>query len=226
MKLRPYKGFEGAVTFVDTEANTLTAEAVNVDAMIHAEAGTPADLQREWEASVDTYLEVCAERGVDPMKPFSGQLNLRLGAELHRAAHAAARTAGMSLNAWIKEAVTRGVGQSEAPTPLVRMSGPVGIVSKPVEKTSQGSGRVFRLGPAKRPSVQVPLKRGKAPDVKVIKKGMRVGLAAGIKVSRNMGNVAEAHGPGKGHPKLSEAADTKQGRSTKKIGREAKKAPR
>ncbi len=115
MKLRSYKGFEGAVTDIDLESNTLTAEAINVDAVIHAQAETAAELQREWEASVDTYLEVCAEKGIEPMKPFSGVLSLRLGADLHRDAYAAARLAGASLNSWIKALVDREAHGLSAP---------------------------------------------------------------------------------------------------------------
>ena len=107
MMLKPYKGFQGAVTFVDPEANSLTAEAINTPAGIHAEAGTPAELQREFEKSVDVYLEWCAENGEEPLKPFAGQIPLRVGPELHKRAHVAARLAGQSLNGWIKDLVER-----------------------------------------------------------------------------------------------------------------------
>jgi predicted HicB family RNase H-like nuclease len=72
MKLKPYRGFEGAVTSADPETNMLSADVTNVDAVIQAQASSPAQLQREWEASVDVYLEMCGERGVEPMKPFYG----------------------------------------------------------------------------------------------------------------------------------------------------------
>lgn len=120
MKLKPYKGFEGAVTYVDPEANTLTAEVVNCEAGIHAQASTPAELQREWEASVDVYLTYCAERGIEPLKPFSGVMSLRLGPELHREAHRAARLEGKSLNAWIKDEIARAVGYTEDVSAHVR----------------------------------------------------------------------------------------------------------
>lgn len=127
MKLRSYKGFEGTVTDIDLETNTLTAEAINVDAAIHAQAETAAELQREWEASVDTYLEVCAERGIEPMKPFSGVLSLRLGAELHRDAYVAARLAGTSLNAWIKDLVTS-QAHALAAMPQAGIKGPEEVI--------------------------------------------------------------------------------------------------
>ena len=65
------------------------------------------DLKREFEVSLRTYLDFCKEKGVEPAKPFSGNLNLRLGPERHRRVAAKAAADGMSINAWIASAVDR-----------------------------------------------------------------------------------------------------------------------
>ena len=50
-------------------------------------------------------LASCREDGVEPKKPFSGTLNLRLGPGLHQCAALSATAHGVSLNSWIKQAV-------------------------------------------------------------------------------------------------------------------------
>ena len=60
---------------------------------------------KEFRFSIDDYLAGCAERGRQPDKPFSGKIPLRVAPEIHRAATAAAKTAGKSLNGWLAEVV-------------------------------------------------------------------------------------------------------------------------
>ena len=62
--------------------------------------------------SVDENLKACAERGRTPDKPFSGRIPLRIKPEVHRAAPAAARTEGKSLNACLTDTVETAVQQS------------------------------------------------------------------------------------------------------------------
>ena len=69
------------------------------------EAENVEGLRREFELSVDAYLRSCQEDGVEPRRPFSGKLNLRLGPTLHQQVAAAASTDGVSLNSWIVRAL-------------------------------------------------------------------------------------------------------------------------
>ena len=69
------------------------------------EAKNVAELRKEFELSVDEYLLSCEEDGVEPRKPFSGKLNVRLGPTLHQQVSAAAATDGISLNSWIVRAL-------------------------------------------------------------------------------------------------------------------------
>jgi predicted HicB family RNase H-like nuclease len=78
MMVRSYKGYEGVVTFIDTDANLITGEIVNIQDAVNFQARTPAELQQAFRESVDEYLTGCEARGVDPGRPFSGQLNVRL----------------------------------------------------------------------------------------------------------------------------------------------------
>ena len=59
-----------------------------------------AELKREGAASLKVFLEMCAEKGIEPEKSYSGRLMLRIPVEIHASAVAAAAAAGKSLNQW------------------------------------------------------------------------------------------------------------------------------
>ena len=101
-----YKGYRAAVTY-DAPAGALQGEVVGTRDVIVFEAASVAELRREFQSSVDDYLAVCAERGREPDKAYSGQVPLRIKPELHRAATLAARAEGKSLNAWLTAAIER-----------------------------------------------------------------------------------------------------------------------
>ena len=101
-----YKGYVAAVEF-DDSAGRLHGRVVNSGAYPIAtfEATDVDGIRREFQRSIDEYLASCREDGVEPKKPFSGTLNLRLGPDLHQRAALSATAHGVSLNSWIKQAV-------------------------------------------------------------------------------------------------------------------------
>ena len=105
-----YKGYRAAVTF-DDEAGVFHGEVTGTRDVIIFEGTSVVELRQEFEFSIDDYLRVCEERGRTPDKPYSGKIPLRVPPEVHRAADAAAKAQGKSLNAWITEAVTREIGE-------------------------------------------------------------------------------------------------------------------
>ena len=101
-----YKGYRAVVTF-DYDEKVFHGEVVDTRDVIFFEGTSVAQLEDEFRFSIDDYLAVCAERGRKPDKPFSGRIPLRIRPEIHRAATAAAKAEGKSLNAWIAETVER-----------------------------------------------------------------------------------------------------------------------
>ena len=106
-----YKGYLAAVEF-DDSADILHGRVVNSGAYPIAtfEATDAKELRREFERSIDEYLAWCEEDGVEPRRPFSGRLNVRLGSELHAAVAAAAAAKGVSINSWIVQALRETAG--------------------------------------------------------------------------------------------------------------------
>ena len=79
-----YKGYVAAVEF-DDSVGRLHGRAVNTGAYpIATFAATDVDgIRREFQRSIDGYLASCREDAVEPKKPFSGTLHLRLAPDLH-----------------------------------------------------------------------------------------------------------------------------------------------
>lgn len=101
-----FKGYVAAVEF-DDSADILHGRVVNSGPYPIAtfEAMGARELRREFERSVEEYLAWCKEDGVEPRRPFSGRLNVRLGSELHATVAAAAAARGVSINSWIVQAL-------------------------------------------------------------------------------------------------------------------------
>jgi len=97
-----YKGYIGAVQF-DEEAELFHGEVINLKDVITFQSDSVEGLKREFQQSVDDYLEFCQERDEEPEKPFSGKLTLRLNPELHRRLYVRSRKEKKSLNNWITE---------------------------------------------------------------------------------------------------------------------------
>ena len=97
-----YKGYVARVEFADT-ADVFHGRVVNSGPYPIAtfETTKAGALRKAFERAIDAYLAVCREEGIEPKKPFSGKLNLRLGSELHAAVALAVDKEGVSINPWI-----------------------------------------------------------------------------------------------------------------------------
>ena len=101
-----YAGYRAVVKY-DDEAGFFHGDVIDTRDVITFQGTSVAELREAFKDSVDEYLKVCAERGRDPDKPYSGNVALRLTPALHRAATAAAQAEAKSLNSWISETVER-----------------------------------------------------------------------------------------------------------------------
>lgn len=106
-----YKGYEGKVKF-DEQAGIFHGDVINTRDVITFEGKSVDELAKAFHDSVDDYLDFCAARGEEPEKPFSGRFVVRVSSELHKRAQVAARRDGLSLNAWMIEAIKRRVGKA------------------------------------------------------------------------------------------------------------------
>ena len=101
-----YKGYRGSVEFSAAD-RCFFGKVLGIRALITYE-GTDADsIEREFQASVDEYLELCAEEGIAPEKEYSGLFQVRVSPETHRELAIKAETNGKKLNTIVAEALER-----------------------------------------------------------------------------------------------------------------------
>ncbi len=100
--IRPYKGYVPEIWY-EPDDKAFHAMAQGIRSTIHAEAAQFEDVQREFEISVDTYLEACLEWNIEPQKPKSGKLAVRLAPEIHEMVSTAAVSDAKSVNQWISD---------------------------------------------------------------------------------------------------------------------------
>ncbi len=76
---------------------------VNARAVLHFAGRDIEELRAAFVDTMADYREWCKERGVEPERPYSGTLSLRLSPELHRRVAEQAAKAGESINQFIAE---------------------------------------------------------------------------------------------------------------------------
>lgn len=104
MATMEYKGFLARIEY-DVDEDSFFGCVVNVSSPITFYGKSTEELRREFSRSVETWLEVCREHGMEPEKPYSGRLTVRMTPEVHRMIAAAATLSGKSLNAWAVDAL-------------------------------------------------------------------------------------------------------------------------
>jgi predicted HicB family RNase H-like nuclease len=110
-----YKGYEGTAE-VDLESLTCRGKLLFINDLVTYEASTPAKLKKEFENSVDDYLETCEELGREPLKPLKGLFNVRVPPQLHKELVIKAMTEKVSLNEFIVRSLSSVVHLTPKPT--------------------------------------------------------------------------------------------------------------
>lgn len=99
-------GYRAVIQF-DPEIEMFRGEFINLNGGADFYAADIEGLKQEGAASLRVFLEMCAEEGIEPVRPFSGKFNVRIPPELHADLVAAATAEGKSLNQWVVEALGR-----------------------------------------------------------------------------------------------------------------------
>ena len=97
MDILKYKGYEGTAD-LDMTRMICRGKILFINDLVTYEATSPAELQAQFEAAVDDYVETCQQLGREPQKPLKGQFNVRVAPELHKAAILRAAVDRVSLN--------------------------------------------------------------------------------------------------------------------------------
>ena len=99
-------GNKAAISF-DPDIGMFRGEFLNLSGGADIYATDVEGLLREGRASLKVYLQACEERGISPLKRYSGKFNVRISPDLHASIVTAAEASGMSLNQWVEKALSQ-----------------------------------------------------------------------------------------------------------------------
>lgn len=109
-----YKGYKGTVEY-SREDDCLFGKVIGMSRdLIAYEGNTLPELRADFEAGIESYLEGCRADGVEPRKPFSGKLNLRMAPELHSRVSVFSAQSGITINDFINRAISHELELVEA----------------------------------------------------------------------------------------------------------------
>lgn len=108
MEIDGYK----AVIQYDPESELFRGEFRDLNGSADFYAKDVKGLRKEGKISLKVFMDMCREKGVDPVKKFSGKFNLRVPSKLHAKIAAVAAADGKSINVWIVDKLSRMVDKN------------------------------------------------------------------------------------------------------------------
>ena len=103
-----YEGYQAKIEF-DEDLDLFRGEILGLTGGADFYGKNPKELRSEFKKSLQIFLEVCREKGIEPRRNYSGKFNLRIPPELHERLAIAAQAAGKSINALAQEALQQRV---------------------------------------------------------------------------------------------------------------------
>lgn len=103
-----YRDYTGSIEFSE-EDEIFHGKVIGIKALISFEGDSVKAITEDFHSAVDEYLEFCEKNGKQPERPFKGSFNVRIQPELHQKAAFAASARGISLNAFVEDAIRNNV---------------------------------------------------------------------------------------------------------------------
>lgn len=110
MNIMEMDGYKAKIEY-DPELDQFRGEILGLNGSADFYGKTPASLRKEFKNSLKVFLEVCEEKGIDPIRNYSGKFNLRITSRLHREIAARATAADKSINEWVSEMLKLSVNE-------------------------------------------------------------------------------------------------------------------
>lgn len=103
-----YKGFIGSVQYSDND-KVFFGKVEGIRGLVNFEATSVEELNAEFRSAVDDYIQFCKENNLPIRKSYTGTLNVRIPVEVHTRIAEISQQAGISINAFIKETLSKAV---------------------------------------------------------------------------------------------------------------------
>lgn len=108
MNLMNLNGYSAKIEY-DADLDLFRGEVLGLTGGADFYGKNPRELRSEFKKSLQVFLEVCREKGIEPRRNFSGKFNLRISVELHEKLAIVAEAEGKSLNSLAQEALLQRV---------------------------------------------------------------------------------------------------------------------
>ena len=97
-------GYHAKIEY-DEEIDLFRGEILGLSGGADFYGKNPKELRAEFKKSLQVFLRVCEEKGLEPRRHFSGKFNLRIPPELHERLAIEAQAQGKSINTLAQEAL-------------------------------------------------------------------------------------------------------------------------
>jgi predicted HicB family RNase H-like nuclease len=104
MNIMTVDGFAAKIDY-DADLDAFRGEIMGLNGGADFYGKNPKELRAEFKKSLQVFLEVCREKGIEPRRSYSGKFNLRISPELHERLAIVAQAEGKSINAIAQEAL-------------------------------------------------------------------------------------------------------------------------
>jgi predicted HicB family RNase H-like nuclease len=110
MNVMTVDGYSAKIEY-DAETDMFRGEILGLTGGADFYGRNPKELRSEFRKSLEVFLQVCREKGIEPRRSFSGKFNLRIPPDLHEKLAIVAQAEGKSLNTIAQEALLSRVTQ-------------------------------------------------------------------------------------------------------------------
>ena len=108
MNVMTVDGYNARIDY-DPDTDLFRGEILGLTGGADFYGKNPKELRSEFKKSLQVFLAVCREKGIEPRRSFSGKFNLRISPELHERLAIAAEAEGKSINTLAQEALLQHV---------------------------------------------------------------------------------------------------------------------
>ena len=98
------KGYTASMVF-DAEDKLIVGRVLGIDDIVAFHGESVVEFEANVRTTIDDYIAASDALGVQPEKPASGKLMVRIATTVHAAALKAAAQSGTSLNKWAEQAL-------------------------------------------------------------------------------------------------------------------------
>ncbi len=104
MNVMTVEGYHAKIEY-DEELDLFRGEILGLNGGADFYGKSPKELRTEFKKSLQVFLDVCQDKGLEPRRNFSGKFNLRISPELHERLAIEAQAQGKSINTLAQEAL-------------------------------------------------------------------------------------------------------------------------